>query len=90
MFCTVLQNIVEEELALSEPVAKLLETSKGRQHLDSVVQKHSSCGVEIQNACVRCAALNKQHLNDFLKEFRGTFVTRIFKVCRVFNINSFL
>ncbi|KAK7097063.1 uncharacterized protein [Littorina saxatilis] len=74
------QGLADDSLTVPDATLMLLETTKGRQYLKDMMQKHPNCSAKVQNSCVVCAALKEEDLRAFKEEFESAILT---KTCTV-------
>ncbi|KAL8576367.1 hypothetical protein ACOMHN_048934 [Nucella lapillus] len=70
-----LHDLATDTVPLSDPVAEILDSTRGRAYLRDLVQKHWGCEAEVQDRHLLCAALSKEELQDFVKELHRHILT---------------
>ncbi|XP_076468322.1 uncharacterized protein LOC143299086 [Babylonia areolata] len=75
-----MQKLTEEVILLSDPVSRILETSRGKVYVEDMVQRFPGCAAKVQNFQLLCAAFCDLTLQPFKTEFERNVLCRTCKV----------
>ncbi|KAL8558368.1 hypothetical protein ACOMHN_061247 [Nucella lapillus] len=75
-----IQKLSDDAILLSDPIFKILETSRGKIYVEDMVQRYPGCSARVQDSRLLCAAVSGEHLQSFQSEFERSVVRKTCKV----------
>ena len=73
--------MTEEIVALSDTLAGIFDSTKGRAYLEDLVQRYPKCSAKVQGSSLFLAAFKEEDLQAFKTEFERNILHQICKAC---------